>query len=293
MGNLYISGLKKLILAFAGLFFIISFVSCKKTNLIPSYIHIEKINLQTTYEIDGTNSNKIVDAWVYIDDNLQGIYELPATFPVLTTGRHTVKIRPGIKLNGIAMSRAYYPYFQPYETTIDLNAEQIDTINPTVTYVQGNIHWKEDFETAGISLVKFSNSDTNFIQTQDTTKVFQGFSSGIVTLDGTYDHLISVSNEIFEIPQDQSAVFLELNYKTNTVIRVGVYAVLGNGMYNQIETMYINANSNWNKIYINLTPTINSSNTATGFKIFFEAYKPDNLSSCEILLDNIKLLYSE
>ena len=191
------------------------------------------------------------------------------------------------------MSRAYYPFYQPYETTVDLVAEQIDTINPTVTYYENKIHWMEDFETAGISLMKFGVSDTNFIQTQDSTKVFEGQSSGVVNLDAAYDYVCSVSDDIFDIPQDQSAVLLELNYKTNVPLGIGMYAVLTTGQNEKIETMIIKPNTSWNKIYINLTPSANVSSNTTGFRIYFEAYKPDTIATAEILLDNIKLLYTE
>jgi len=293
MGKFYFTGFRRISLAFTGLFIISSLISCKKTDLVPSYIHIDKIDITTAYEIFGSNSSKITDAWVYVDGDLQGIYELPATFPILATGQHTIMIRPGIKLNGIAMSRAYYPFYEPYETTVDLVAEQIDTINPSVTYYANKIHWMEDFETAGVSLVKFSVSDTNFIQTQDSTKVFEGLSSGIASLDATYDYVCSVSDDVFDIPQDQSAVFLELNYKTSVPLGVGMYAVLSTGQNEKIETMIINPNTSWNKIYINLTYSANVSSNTTGFRIYFEAYKPDTLATAEILLDNIKLLYTE
>lgn len=103
MGKFYISGFRKISLAVTGIFIISSLISCKKTDLVPSYIHIEKIDVSTVYELYGSDSHKITDAWVYVDGDLQGIYELPATFPILATGQHTIMVRPGIKLNGIAM----------------------------------------------------------------------------------------------------------------------------------------------------------------------------------------------
>jgi len=271
----------------------ISLASCKKNDLVPAYIHIEKIDLSTVYEFDGTNSHKITDAWVYIDGDLQGVYELPATFPVLATGGHRITVRPGIKLNGIAMTRAYYPFYQPYETMVDLTEKQTDTIHPVVVYYANKIQWIEDFETAGITMMKFGDSDTTFIQTHDSTMIFEGASSGIARLDATYNHVISVSSEIFDIPQNQSAVFLELNYKTQTTLTVGLYALLSTGMNERIVTMYINPNKSWNKIYVNMTPTANNNSNATGFRVFIEAYKPDSLATAEILLDNLKLLYTE
>ena len=66
------------------LFFILLFCfSCQKndSNDIPTYIKINSI------DFDGNETAKITDAWVYINDNLQGVYELPAEFPFLESGR--------------------------------------------------------------------------------------------------------------------------------------------------------------------------------------------------------------
>mgnify|MGYP001300362070 CR=1 FL=1 len=54
-----------------------SIISCtKEDNNIPAYIKIDNITL------NDNSTHKITDAWVYIDDNLQGVYELPANFPL-------------------------------------------------------------------------------------------------------------------------------------------------------------------------------------------------------------------
>ena len=60
-----------------------------------------------------------------------------------------------------------------------------------------------------------------------------------------------------------------------------------------VVAVLINPNKSWNKIYVNMTPTANNNSNATGFRVFIEAYKPDSLATAEILLDNLKLLYTE
>ncbi|MEI6851980.1 MAG: hypothetical protein WCL06_04020 [Bacteroidota bacterium] len=271
---------------------IVFYSSCKKNDLVPSYIHIDKITLNSTYEIDGTNSSKITDAWVYVDDDLIGIYELPATFPVLYTGSHKISVRAGVKLNGIAMSRGYYPFFETYNTTIDLQKEEIDTISPVVTYFPGKIQWKEDFEDAGISIVRYVDSDTSIYKTTDPADAFEGSFSGVANLDATRHYMLCVSDSTLEIPQNQSPVFLEMNYKTNTYLTVGMYGKLASGTTERIPTIVLNPTNEWKKIYINLTYTANYTVNTNGFKVFFEANKPDSLTSAKVLIDNIKLLYT-
>ena len=88
-----------------------------KEEAVPSYISIPAIKLIVPDSLksqQGTASAKISDAWVYINDVLQGVYELPAKFPVLKEGSNTIKIRAGIKQNGIGSTRPIYPFFNDY-----------------------------------------------------------------------------------------------------------------------------------------------------------------------------------
>ena len=116
-----------------GFFATLLFSSCELYNPsepIPAYIHIEKFNLTTDYATQGSNSHKITDAWVYVDDQLIGCFELPATFPVITEGTHKVKIVAGIKVNGIASNRGQYPFYNPYEQIVNFEVGKKITLSP-------------------------------------------------------------------------------------------------------------------------------------------------------------------
>ena len=84
------------------LLLILSMSSCEIINpeiKIPSYMHIDSISLNTDYPTQGTNSNKITDAWIYIDGKLTGTFQMPVTFPILAEGNHNLTIRAGIIAN--------------------------------------------------------------------------------------------------------------------------------------------------------------------------------------------------
>ena len=86
------------------LFSVILITGCEPKNddeLVPSYLHIDKIDVTSNYQ-QGTSSSKITDAWVYLDGTLIGSFELPATIPILTEGKQNITIYGGIKLNGIS-----------------------------------------------------------------------------------------------------------------------------------------------------------------------------------------------
>jgi hypothetical protein len=271
------------------------FGSCEVFNpeeQIPSYIHIDKIDLNTTSE-QGSNSSKITDAWVYVDDQLVGAYELPVTLPVLSSGVHTVVIKPGIKVDGISATRAVYPFYKPYSASINLIPDSVITINPTLTYNAYTVfEWKEAFEDGGISLDKTLFSDTTIDKTSDTTKVFEGDYSGIVHLDATHDFFQGLSLGSFILPTGDSPVFLELNYKTDALIKIGLYAN-SNSQIMKLDVVYINKTNTWNKIYINLNSAISrATNNPNDFQVYIEIQKDSDASSAEILFDNIKLVHN-
>jgi len=256
---------------------------------IPAYIHIDTILLTPNPDVQGSNSNKITDAWVYIDDELVGTFEMPCTFPVLKTGKHNIKVLAGIKMNGIASTRVYYPYYKAYTTDITLTEEETDTLRPIVSYYPSTkFVWIEDFENGGSSFERTSRSDTILEVTTNPSLVFEGDYSGAIYL-GDSALIFEVSSlEGFVLPKTQP-VFLELNYKTNNYLTVGI---LGNtpGQVVQTSVMVLNHTSKWNKVYINLTADIGQISDASDFKIFIGMLREEGVEHPEAFIDNIKLV---
>ena len=274
------------------------FYSCEIINPnenIPSYIHIDSISLTNVNHPEyGSTSHKITDAWVYVDDQLIGAFELPATFPVLFSGSHTVTIKAGIKVNGISGTRAIYPFYTPNISKINLNVGSVVTINPTLTYNSyTNFAWKEAFEDGGISLIKTINSDTIIMQTSDSTKVFEGSFSGVVNLDANKPLFQCQTANSFGLPTgSDNPVFLEMNYKANQEFLIGLFAT-NSTETQKLEALYVNKSTNWNKIYINLKSAIELTTISNPkYQIFIEAEKSSDVTTTELLFDNIKLVYN-
>src|SRR5262245_62560163 len=81
------------------------FAACEVINPeepLPVYTRVDSIPFSITSANQGSGTSSIVDAWVYLDDQLVGAFELPARFPVLAEeGTHTLTVSPGILVNGI------------------------------------------------------------------------------------------------------------------------------------------------------------------------------------------------
>ena len=269
-------------------------VSCdtlKPENEIPSYIHIQEINLNTTYSQEGSNSQKITEAWVYIDEQQIGVFELPATFPVLYSGKHKIKIFAGVKMNGIAATRIYYPFYKPYEQEIDLELTKTDTIRATVNYYPNTqFTFLEDFEAAGIKLEKTSLSDTGIYQVGGSNVVFEGNYSGGIFFDQNHTNA-SISSLYLNpfIKPSNSPVFLEMNYKNNQKFNVGIIIKYPNNSEPN-DFFTLNPSENWNKIYLNLTEEINNYPGSTGYYLYIRALKEENNAAPAIFIDNLKVV---
>jgi hypothetical protein len=283
------------------LFFSVSLVmmmsSCQLFNPaepIPAYIHIDKIALSTTFSVEGSNSSKITDAWVYVDEQLVGCFELPATFPVLSDGSHHISIRPGIKINGIAATRSPYPFYTTFDTVINFQKGVKQTLSPYVRY-RTNITFSfmEAFETPGTLITRSPAAGVDTVIQQVTgsgSNVFEGNGSGIVYLDNNRTFFEGVSSTSYALPKSGADVFLEFNYKCDHEFKVGVYAHATSGS-TQTVALTINPSANWNKVYVYLTSPVSNSGNATDFSIFFGMINNTGTSSATMQLDNIKLVY--
>ncbi|MDA3944469.1 MAG: hypothetical protein PF694_13140 [Bacteroidetes bacterium] len=285
--------------AVVALFLFLVLVSCNKfegDQTVPAYIRIDTISVNTDYFSQGSNTHRITDAWVYVNDQLIGAFELPATIPVLARGRQKLEIRPGIKLNGIGGTRVPYPFYQPYIVT-DYNfiEDSIRSILPVTSYYNTiTFAWLEDFEGSSISLEKTSQSDTSIYQTSPINNpeaYLSDFSSysGIVNLTTEKNSFKLSSFNAFILPGLGSPVMLEVDYKCTQSFGVGMFAEIS-GTIVDIPLIVVNKSEKWNKIYINLGPNVSTYTSASNFKIYFESSMTGE-DDAQYYFDNIKLIY--
>ncbi|NOU47201.1 MAG: hypothetical protein HOO86_09080 [Bacteroidales bacterium] len=273
--------------------------SCNKfegDQMVPSYLSIDTIKFTSDNLTQGSSTHKITDSWVYVNDQLVGVYELPARIPVLQHGIQNLEVRAGIKLNGISSTRVPYPFYVPY--TIDnfeFIEDSIRLVNPSTKYYSTTFFaWIEDFENASLSLISTSHSDTNIYKTEPRNNpeaLLSEFSaySGKITLDQSHKAFELASFKSYVLPRNGVPVFLELDYKCDIPFTVGMYAS-ENGTVVSIPLVVVNTSKNWNKIYINLGPNVAEHTQASDYRIFFQS-DIDTEEQANVLFDNIKLVY--
>jgi hypothetical protein len=279
-------------------FIILLLPSCSlfdKDEPIPAYIRIDHFNLVANPAGFGSNSpetgnegslsHKITDAWVYVDETFLGCFELPVTIPAIYEGVHHVRIKPGIKVNGIAATRAPYPFYKLWEQDVDFQKGTAVTLNPSTMY-ESSSHFvnMDDFE--GISIIDTtSNSQVDINTTSDPAYVFEGSKSGFAYLKPG-ETFFECESPYKVLPKGSSPVFLEFNYKCDQQFTVGVVA---QSPFRAEPILNLNPTSSWNKAYLYLTPSVTPT-SAINYKVLFFMGSAGS-DSTAFLIDNIKIVY--
>lgn len=299
--------------------FSVALTSCKKfegDQTVPSYIRIDAINLECDYNTYGANTSRFVDAWILVDDDDRGCYELPATIPILKKGPHKITVYAGIAVNGVKDSRADYPFTSPliYEN-VNLVPDSIIPFNPTVNYwpdgVKLHMYWKENFDGGTCKMEATDESDvplsftTGPMAWQDPL----GFNrSGKVTLNSdTAQFFIASTGEFVvnsatvvpdtDIPYGTQYCMLEMDYKCSDTCAVGLIYKL-NYTVNQEDLVRLKPTCNpgeepveWRKIYINLGPYFYDYRDSDYFRIYLSSWYNRNDGNQSFYFDNLKIIY--
>jgi hypothetical protein len=267
---------------------------------VPSYLHIDSIGFNSDILSQGTDIQYIADAWVFVNDELVGGFELPATIPILEEGPSKLEIRPGIILNGISDTRAPHPCMKPV-TVMDFNLviDSVVTFSGASTYLDNAVFvWMEDFEDASLAIKKGPQSDTSVARTQPANaqgafindhSEYSGIS--YVTDDRPYLMLVSDDGNNSGFVFDRGDfVIMELHYRIDFPLAVGLFIKLTDNTVQQRSFLIINPTDTWKKIYVNFTPIVNETVDAVNYKVFFETDHSLTGSDGVVMLDNIKLI---
>ncbi|MCK6641087.1 MAG: hypothetical protein L6Q81_13475 [Bacteroidia bacterium] len=274
----------------AALLGILPFAGCRiidPAEDIPSYIRVNDIRLTITDTItQGSGSENITDAWIYVDGNLIGAFELPCTIPVLEEGTHEVLIKAGIRQNGLESTRAIYPFYKGWEEQVTFTRGQIVTVSPVITYFPiVNFLWNCNFDAVGTNIDDVTGATwPNLLR--DTLLGGMEGKCGFVELNADTNLFYCQSFEDFVIDNGFD-VYLELNYKCNQPFVVGIKNATNQETIPWIQVM---PESDWNKIYIRLNDAITASPGGSSYYVYIAMKKDDDVANPQLYIDNIKLL---
>lgn len=268
----------------------------------PAYLSIPALDLKTNYQDEGSAHSDITTVWVFANNQPVGAFELPCIVPILDGGLVNIEVYAGIDMNGIDATRAIYSPYQKFEKQIELTI--LDTAyldQSTIAEINysssATIFIAEDFDETGQNLVPTLRSDTTLIKTSAANEVFinpdeveNNGDAGKIVLVGEQSFFEVSTIDLYNLPKGDKSVFLEMSYKNDIPMTIGVIAHEPGGTQ-QAQTLFLYASSEWKKIYVNLVTEINSVPAATGYQIFIGGIKPSSLDTAKVYLDNLKITY--
>lgn len=270
---------------------------CVKNNPDPSWLYIDKWTLNANPNLSGAEgelTQNFSEAWVYINDECVGVFELPVKIPLLKTGSVNVKVYPGIKDNGISGTKRIYPFCNVFQQTIDLTANETVSLNPVTSYVSSANFIIEDFEGANVLLENDPNTSmTNYFISNQNLQPFNGNAYAKVNLNAM-DSIWIAYTTFGSYHSKGKEVYLEIDYYTTNRIITGLIAISPSGIKKNTN-IQINKSSpetvKWKKIYISLKELIGASDANAYFDHSFEAFKESGMGNTEIRIDNVKVVY--
>ena len=271
---------------------LLSFVACDVINPdepIPAYIHIKKFNV-TSSASQGAPDSKVTDAYLYINNEFIGAYELPKTIPVIASGPTIIDIDPGIKENGIAATPDIYKFFTRYSGNLELQPGEVDTITPSTSYNNlATFALVEDF-TLG-NLIDFDADDDSLnLPTVTTVGAYEGRSLKF-SVDETNTHAEIATQNRLLLPTNGGVTFLEMHYKNDALLEVGLIGYEQNSDTPlKFLKITLNPSEEWNKIYINLTDDLIASDLFQ-YRILFVGDLPVGETEASFYLDNVKVIH--
>lgn len=290
------------LLQFAPLLFLF-FASCEgKKEILPAYITVKTVDFKyDNVSTLGNGGTAITDVWVYSNDDLLGVFELPATIAVAAAGTHKITLAGGIKLNGISATRERFPFYERWDNTVDLKPFDTAYLDPIVRYYdETGISFYENFENVITQIDTTSSSDVPLVRTQiNNLPHYLDRYVGLATLTDANKGFKAYNTTFFIPPVTSSLpIYLELDYKCNQEFVVGAIISQPGEPVQEYPVISLrsteeNGELEWKHIYIDLTDYYIGQTNAIGFGFSFTAYYNSGNTEGLIYLDNAKIVNSK
>ncbi|HMP30627.1 MAG TPA: hypothetical protein PKD85_13565 [Saprospiraceae bacterium] len=276
------------------LILIIYCTSCTLFDNNKSNFFFLRIDQGTLIDQNGSIlSSKITDVWIYADDQFLGVYPLPNYIPI-PYNKNTVNfsIRAGIKPNGRNETSEEYPFYTPLDTTIVISNLDTIEIKPRFRY-KPNCKFDiiEDFESGNIFTVGVGQSTSNPCLFREALAGINNSSAGVISLNTQLKnceitHFSSFSNQNNLLGK----VYLELDYWCTEKYFVGTILNIRNQLVKSYDIVIVE-NTQWNRIYIDLTDKISRLDVAS-YQVAFSALLDESRrNEGTIYFDNIRLIH--
>jgi hypothetical protein len=259
---------------------------------IPFRFDIQSVDLVTTSE-EGTSDHNIKDVWVFNQGIDEGVFELPSQIPLLPredVQNNVIQISPGVRNNGINSAPIIYPFYTTHFFERPLTRNEVEVLNLVFEYREdAKIVFNETFEFGNNFTFDEDGDPASFMGVSDS-EVFEGERSGHISLKDSVDIAeVGTAITFTEWPSNGSPIFMEVNFKADIELVVGLTGTLGNGSVKNYFFV-LNPTDEWKKVYIDLTFQVIDSGLAS-YKVLFSAGLQESQSEGDIYIDNVKIIH--
>lgn len=285
--------MKRLILYTVGLVFMVSMGGCddfRNPDQIPAFLYIDHPEKIVTSD-QGSSSNRITEAYVYINDEFLGAYAFGRSFPFLNTGPTKITIFSGIRMNNLDEQTNIYNIYARYEETIDLQPGETDTIRPEVRYSSAaDFVLVDNFEGTSIFKEDLDGNPGTFMGAS-TDVVFEGNQSGVLTVDAENSVAEVGTEDVYTNLKRGSPVFMELDFKGETSLFIGIIGYDGVNQPQRFYKLQLFPRDNWTKVYVELTDEIFELRKEAYQFVLMAIYSSEvNKEVQRVYVDNVKII---
>lgn len=272
-----------------GIFSIGLYTGCNIINpaeRIPTYVHIDSFEFVNS-PVYGTASQSIKQVYVSYNNQSLGAFDLPVTFPVLVEPGGVLQVGPGVDYNGFKGYNVRYNFMNEDTFHLADAPTQIINLQPKTNYRTSTTLKADDLFDGSTKFVSYIGDDSLKITTQPS-EVFEGTGSGVFRLTSPQ----RVADAIFSMPiaiDPSRDAFMELNYRGNMNIEVGLLLLGGTAGSYQEYFVGFKPRADWNKVYVGLQ-IFAQQHPGTDYFLLIRAILPEGQASGEAFIDNLKVL---
>jgi hypothetical protein len=262
---------------------------------VPSFIQVDSFSF-VTEDSTGYNTQKIKDVWIYVNNQIVGIYSVPTgKIPVLAEGETNVTIQAGVYADGIKGNRVYYPFYQAFATKVNFEKAKVSKVKPLFRYANGlkkPFIYYQDFEKSDSGFSKGRYGNLTLERPLHSPGVDpSAFGARFGQLSArTDDDIIEFSNNVFvPLRQNGMPVYLEFDYKSTCNLQVGLEGFVGSQAPEPYFDLILLPSENWTKMYVSLSEETQKFFANARFKFFFRTV-PQPGANNSFSIDNIRLI---
>ncbi len=259
---------------------------------IPSYLLIDTVLLSTQAH-QGTESARFPFVWLYVDNDFLGGYPVGHRIPILKDGKVEIELNPGMYTNGQVSRTDVYYAIKPYEEMVELQRGEVSHLTPTFNYEEElQFSLVDDFEAGTAFRFDIDNNKDTYMQ-RVSDAPFEGNYSGKLSVNPIDNvNAVTMVNSVVQFSKKGKAfMFIEMNYKCNTELLVGIMGVDDSGQKYNIQKIILKPRDTYRKIYLDITEDIVAARAASVAVYFLVQYNEryDNEDQAAYI-DNVKVV---